>query len=112
MKKKLRYLGYLAALTSIPMTALATSGWTDYVPVAELTPTSHGRFLVKLKAPENPSDCKNKDTFYHDYNAPGSEQIFRTLLEAISSGKKVRVYVSGKCELKGYSEITSVSIVP
>lgn len=95
----------------MPLTAIAASGWTEYVPVAELTPTIHGRFLVKLKNSKNPSGCKNEEIFYRDYDA-GSEHIFRVILEAVTSGKKIRVYVNGKCELNGYSEVTSVSIVP
>jgi len=112
MKRRLRYFVTLAALLLIPLTTIATSGWTNYVPVAELTPSMHGRYLIKLKAPKNPSGCKNKDTFYHDYETPGSEPIFRIVLEALTSGKKIRVYVTGKCELNGYSEISSVSIIP
>jgi hypothetical protein len=103
---------YLGVLLFMPMTAVAVSGWTDYVPVEELTPTTHGRFLVKLKVSENPSSCQNKEIFYKDIYSPGSDQMFHALLEAVASGKKVRVYVTGKCELNGYSEISSVSIVP
>ena len=112
MKIKLRFASCLVALLSVPMTAFAVAGWSDYVPVAELTPTIHGRFLVKLKVSENPSGCKNKEVFYRDYNIPGSEQMYDALLKAVTSGKKVRVYVTGRCDLKGYSEISSVAIVP
>jgi hypothetical protein len=112
MKIRLKCATCLGALLSVPITAFAVAGWTDYVPVAELTPTIHGRFLVKLKVPENPSGCKNKEVFYQDYNIPGSEQMYDALLKAVASGKKVRVYVTGKCELNGYSEISSVAIVP
>jgi len=101
-----------ALLLMVPMAAFAVSGWTDYVPVAELTPTAQYRFIVKLKVSENPSGCRNKDTFYQDYDTPGSEHMFRTLLEAVASGNRVRVYVTGKCELNGYAEISSVGIVP
>jgi hypothetical protein len=103
---------YLAALLCMPATVFSASGWTEYAAIAELTPTIHGRFLVKLNATGNPSGCKDKQTFYQDYDIPGSEQMFRTLLEAVTSGKKVRLYVTGGCELNGYSEISSVSIVP
>ena len=112
MKIRLRSAKCLGALLSVPITAFAVSGWTDYVPVAELTPTTQGRFLVKLKVSENPSGCKNKEVFYRDYSGPGSEHVFNTLLKALESGKKVRVHVTGKCELNGYSEISSVTIVP
>lgn len=103
---------YFGVLLFLPLTVGAVSGWTDYVPVAELTPTTHGRFLVKLKDSQNPSGCKNTDVFYQDYNLPGFEQMFDTLLKAVVSEKKVRVYVTGRCDLNGYSEISSVTIKP
>ena len=112
MKIKLRFSSYLFALLSVPITAFAVAGWTDYVPVAELTPTIQGRFLVKLDVSKNPSGCKNKEVFYRDYNIPGAEQMYDALLKAVTSGKKVRVYVTGICDLNGYSEISSVAIVP
>jgi hypothetical protein len=55
MKRKLRCVICLGAILSGPMTVPAESGLTDYVPVAELTPTIHGRYLVTLKVSENPS---------------------------------------------------------
>lgn len=118
MKTLLRYFALPTSLLSLllplifPTTALAVSGWTDLATVAELNPGTQFRYLVKLEVAENPSGCKNKNTFYQDYSATGSDHMFRVLLEAVSSGKRVRVKVTGKCELSGYSEISSVAIVP
>lgn len=112
MNRKLRRYASLAALLLIPASAFAVAGWTDYVPVTELTPTTSGRFLVKLNNSKNPSGCKNETMFYQDYNVSGSNYMFRVLLEAVASGKMIRVYVTGRCELDGYSEISSVGIVP
>jgi len=112
MKNKLRFLACLGTSLLMPMTAFAASGWTENVPVAELTPTNQERFLVKLHISKNPAGCKNKEMFYLEYGASGSEQMFHTLLEAVVSEKNVRVYVTGKCELNGYSEISAVSIIP
>lgn len=112
MNIKSRCSWSLAVLLGAPAATFAASGWTEYTSVTELTPTVHGRFLVKLNTAKNPSDCKDEKTFYQDYGMPGSEQMFRTLLEAVTSGKKVRLYVTGGCDLNGYSEISSVSIVP
>jgi hypothetical protein len=112
MKRRLRRYACFAALLFIPMSAFAVSGWTDYVSIAELIPTNSGRFLVKLNNSKNPSGCKNESMFYQDYSASGSEQMFRVILEAVASGKMIRVYVTGKCEINGYSEISSVGIVP
>ena len=94
------------------MVAGAVSGWTEYGSITELTPTSRGRFLVKLDVSKNPSGCDDKKVFYRDYFLPGAKEMFTALLEALTSGKKVRVYVTGNCHVKGYSEITSVTIVP
>lgn len=97
-------------LLSAPLTAMAVSGWTNDVTVAELTPTSHGRYLVRLNVSDNPSGCRNKSVFYQDYNL-GSKEMYEALLQAVVSGKRVRVYVTGKCDLNGYSEISSVTIL-
>ena len=94
------------------VTAFAGAGWTGFAPVAELTPTTHHRYLARIKVSDNPSGCRDEQFFYQDYAAPGSGHMFRTLLAAVESGKNVRVYVTGKCDLDGYSEISSVSIVP
>ena len=112
MKRTLMYFASMGSLLLLSMDVSAEAGWTDYVQVAELTPTTHQRYLVKLNVSENPSGCKNKVMFYQDYSAPGSEHAFRLLLEAVTSGKHVRVYVTGRCEINGYAEITSISIVP
>jgi hypothetical protein len=112
MKRRLGFFACLGALLFTPMSAFAGAGWTEHVSVAELVPTSSGRFLVKLNISKNPSGCKNENMFYQDYSVSGSEQMFRVILEAVASGKMIRVYVTGKCELNGYSEISSVGIVP
>ena len=90
----------------------AGSGWTDFVTAAELVPTARHYYEVSLPVKENPSGCSNKTWFYQDYDSPGSDMMFKTLLEAIKSGIRMRVYVTGKCNLNGYSEISSVSIIP
>ncbi|MEJ2454776.1 MAG: hypothetical protein P8103_11555 [Candidatus Thiodiazotropha sp.] len=107
-------LPWLSALALLlPAPALAGgSGWTDYTGIAELTPTSHHRYTVRLNLSDNPSGCRRNDTFYQDYSASGAQQMFQTLLEAVASGKRVRVFVTGRCELNGYAEISSVSIQP
>jgi hypothetical protein len=102
----------LIAFQFMPATAFAVAGWTSYASVVELNPASHERFQLELKVVDNPSGCKNKVIFYQDYNGTGSELMFSTLLEAVASNKRVRVFVTGNCELNGYSEISSVGIVP
>lgn len=89
----------------------AKAGWTDYVSVAELVPTGQRYFEFRLPVTENPSGCRDKTWFYRDYSSSGSEKMFELLFESIKSGVQVRVYVTGVCNLSGYSEISSVSVV-
>ena len=112
MTERLRHYGFAVCLIMAGGEVLADAGWTDYVPVRELTPTIHERFILRLEAAENPSGCRSKEYFYQDYEIRGSDKMFYALLEALTSGRKVRVYVTGRCDLKGYSEISSVTIVP
>jgi len=101
-----------ALLTLISKPALGDAGWTDFGYVTELTSTNQFHYLVTLNISDNPSDCRNKHTFYQDFSMSGSSQMFRILLEAVKTGQRVRVYVTGNCEINGYSEISSVSIIP
>jgi hypothetical protein len=103
---------FLLLLSLTPFKVFAEAGWTSLGQVVELTSTNQFRYLVTLQVAANPSSCRNKMIFYQDHRSPGSELMFRTLLAAVTSGNMVRVYVTGNCELNGYSEISSVSIVP
>ncbi|HKK04786.1 MAG TPA: hypothetical protein VKA50_02960 [Gammaproteobacteria bacterium] len=102
-------LGACALCFSIQ--AFAGAGWTDYTTVAELVPTSHPYYAVRLPVKDNPSGCSHKTWFYQNYGALGADKIYLTLLEAVKSKLKVRVYVTGNCDLHGYSEISSVSVI-
>ena len=101
-------IGLLAASPA----ALAEAGWTDYALVTELTPTIHQRYEVTIAVQQNPSGCREKQVFFQDYSAKGSEQMYLALLESVSSGKRVRVFVNGECGVSGYSRITAVGIRP
>ena len=90
----------------------ADSGWTDYVTIAELVPTARHYYVVRLPVKENPSGCRNKTWFYQNYGSLGSDKMFQTLLEGIKHGIRLRVYVTGVCNIDGYSEFSSVSVVP
>lgn len=100
------------SLLSFSSQVFGGSGWTSYGSVIELNPTMFKRFLVKIDVASNPSRCKHKQWFYHYYREIGSEFMFDTLLEAVTSGKNIRVNVTGVCDVDGNSEISSVSIVP
>jgi hypothetical protein len=92
--------------------ATASAGWTAYVTVAALIPTSRHYYKFRLPVKENPSGCKEKNWFYQNYDSRGSDKMFDTLLEGIKSGLRLRVYVTGICNIDGYSEISSIGIIP
>jgi hypothetical protein len=93
-----------------PQPANADAGWTDYALLAELTPTARHYYQFRLPVRENPGGCRDEAGFYQDYGTPGSEQMYLSLLEALRSGLRVRVYVTGKCNLDGYAEVSAVSV--
>jgi hypothetical protein len=97
-------------LVVVPPAAMAEAGWTDYALVTELTPTIHQRYEVTIAVQQNPSGCREKQVFFQDYSARGSEQMYLALLESVGSGKRVRVFVTGECGVDGYSRISAVSI--
>ncbi|NOQ87770.1 MAG: hypothetical protein GQ550_02510 [Gammaproteobacteria bacterium] len=107
----MRFL-FLTILMLFNYSAQATSGWTSYGHVIELVPTIHFRFKVNIDVKGNNSACKEKQWFYQDYNVSGSREMYLALLEAVSSNKQVRVYVSGRCDVKEYSEISELGIRP
>ena len=92
--------------------AHASAGWTNFVSVAELVPTARHYYEVKLPVKENPSGCKKKMWFYQNYGSLGSDKMFNILFEGVKSGIRLRVYVTGVCNINGYSEISSVSVIP
>lgn len=102
----------LAAFAVTTPALAGEAGWSEYTTVAELTPTDQQRYEFKLNLSKNPAGCKSSDTFYQDYDSVGSDRMYNLLLQAVTNGKKVRVHVTGRCELNGYAEISVVSIVP
>lgn len=107
-----RLLIGLLTLMLLPGGAWASAGWTSYGRVLELHPTTAGRFLVSLQVESSPSGCRNGHWFYRDYGNAGVELMFHALLGAMTSNLQARVYVTGRCDLNGYAEISSVSIAP
>lgn len=77
-----------------------------------MVPTDRHYFELRLPVKENPSGCRKKSWFYKNYGSLGSDKMFDTLLEGIKSGLRLRVYVTGVCNINGYSEISSVSVIP
>lgn len=101
----------LTSLLLLSGLAFGEAGWTDYVAVAELVPTARHYYQFRLPVSQNPSGCRDKTLFYQDYSAFGSDKAFTSLLEALGSGLRVRVFVTGGCNLDGASEISALSVV-
>jgi hypothetical protein len=112
MMASMKSARWLGVFLSVPIAGFAAQGWTDYATIEELTPISHGHFLVRLKVSKNPTKCKNKEMFCRAYRMPGAQHMYVKLENAVASSQKVRVHVTGRCELNGYSEISSISIQP
>jgi hypothetical protein len=102
--------GLLVGAATFVSSALASAGWTDFVRVAELVPTSKHYYEVRLPVADNPSGCREKTWFYQNYDSPGAGQMFEVLLESLTSDIRLRVYVTGVCNLGGYAEFSSVSV--
>ncbi len=106
--------GIAVVLTAIllPLRAEARAGWTDYARLAELVASSKHYYSFRLELDGNPSGCRDKHWFYQDYSAVGADKIYTALLESLGSQIRLRVYVTGACNLDGYAEISSLGMIP
>lgn len=86
------------------------AGWTAAGNIAALEATNLGRFTVRLDIEKNTSGCRDPNGFYVDYGADGSDLMYQTLLEAAVHERQVELYVTGVCDLKGLSGISSVRL--
>ncbi len=102
------YIFLLGLLLSF--SSYATSGWSEYGYVVELVPTIHHRFKVNIELKGNKSGCREKQWFYQDYDVSGAKEMYLALLESLTADKKVRVYVTGRCNIDEYAEVSSVGI--
>ena len=89
-------------------TVRAEAGWTGDARVIELVPTARHYYEIQLDVARNPSGCREDGWFYLNYEARGSAQMFDLFVESLTSGLRLRVYVTGVCNLNGYSEISAV----
>jgi hypothetical protein len=101
-------IGLVAAASD----AVAGPGWTDYALATELTRPIHQRDEVTISLSRNPSGCRDKQIVYRDFSAKELEQMYLVLLESVSSGKKVRVFVTGACGVDDCSQISAIGIRP
>ncbi|RLA01460.1 MAG: hypothetical protein DRQ47_08055 [Gammaproteobacteria bacterium] len=91
--------------------AYSSAGWTDPGYLIEVQVSNTGRIIAKSSVKVNPSGCRDKELFYIDSSAVNAEQIYKLLLESITSRNQVKLYVTGRCELKGMSGISSAIIL-
>lgn len=103
---------FALAISTFATRADAGAGWTEYTKLAELVATSRHYYSFRLELAKNPSGCREGNWFYQDYTDKGADKIFDALLEALSAPVKLRVYVTGVCNIDGYAEISSLGIVP
>ena len=104
-------LAFIGVLIGNPATTYAEAGWTEPANVIEVNPTARHYYRFRLPDIESPADCKQENGFYQDYKSRGADQMYAALLEAISSNLKVKVFVTGGCNLKGFAEVSSVALV-
>ncbi len=109
MARTLRLI-FLCAMLGLASPLLARAGWSEYTQVAELIATARHYYEFRIPVAENPSGCREEHWFYRNYDAPGSQQMFDILLKAIESGIRVRVYVTGICNVNGYAEVSSIGV--
>lgn len=88
------------------------AGWTEPAKVTALEAHELGRFVVQLAVEKNVSGCRSASGFYADYGRDGSQLMYQTLLEGLLTGRTVQVQVTGGCDLKGLSTISSVRLLP
>ena len=90
----------------------ANSGWTSISYIDEIHATTAGRVIIHAKFKDNPSRCRKKQTFYLDYTNRGSDQAYQLLLEAAIHSQPIKLFVSGRCDIKSRHEFTSVKLIP
>jgi hypothetical protein len=109
-----RYIPILAGICALllPGASPAAAGWTGDVKVIELIPTGRHYYEIKLEVKKNPSDCREENWFYLNYAAPGADKMFDLFVDNIKSALRLQIYVTGICNVNGYSEISSVRASP
>ena len=109
----IRYFFIVFALaTLLSAQARAGAGWTDHVEVIELIPTGQFYYEIHLLGGDHNSGCREKDWYYLIYDAPGTDKMFDLFVDSMQSKLRLKVYVNGLCNLKGYSEVSAVSASP
>ena len=108
----MRFVATVLIIALTTTTWAGEAGWTQPASITALEANQHGRFVLRLNLSKSTSGCRSVDGFYADYGRDGSELMYETALEALRNHLKVQVYVTGGCDLDGYSAISSVRILP
>ena len=114
MKIMIRQVTTLLGICTLMLSsaAVAEAGWTGEVKVVELIPTGRHYYELHLTGKKDPSGCREKGWFYINYDARGADKMFDLFVDSIKTELRLRVYVTGVCNLKGYAEISAVSASP
>ncbi|MCW8930308.1 MAG: hypothetical protein OQL19_08740 [Gammaproteobacteria bacterium] len=110
MLRKFIYLSIITFLATI-QPAFSEAGWTSSSLIKEIVATTDGKFIIHATPKSSPSDCKDKEKFYLHYNLHGADKIYKLLLDAAVSQLHVKLYITGRCELFGMSELSKASII-
>ena len=110
----LRWVTILIGICTVMLSSVvrADAGWSGEVTVVELISTSKHYYELQLAGKKHPSGCREKGWFYIDYDASGADMMFDLFVDSIIRPIRLKVYVTGNCNLSGYSEISSVSVSP
>ncbi len=105
-------LAALVAILPLPSAATGNAGWTAPGLVTALVAGERGRILLRIDSDENPSGCREPAAFYLDEDRAPSQQVFDLARDALVHRLPVRAWVTGRCDLKGRSEILRLEARP
>lgn len=110
MNSFLKILAAAIMLLGSSSSAYSEAEWTNSGYIQEVQATTSGVLVVRGKMGGNPSGCKDGDSYYADYSTKGTEKIFSLLLQSIAARNRVKLFVTGRCDLNGMSEISAAAI--
>ena len=102
-------LSFLLLLSNVGYSA----AWTDYLPVEVVYPYNNGTILVSHNpriSHINPDGCNSSSWYALEADNIGNGNIYKLLLTAIASGKRVRFYLSGCRSGNAYPVILHANI--
>lgn len=110
MNSNIKILATTIMLFGSISSAYSEAEWTNSGYIQEVQATTSGVLVVRGKLGGNPSGCKDGDSYYADFSMKGTEKIFFLLLQSIATRNRVKLFVTGRCDLNGMSEISAALI--